>query len=95
MCVSYICDEGRPFGICLQRPVSNHFKLLHLRGVVVSVEVKALMENIKQVGFRETSKTKPLLWRRNPGIDVKTKFPSITWDKLTGSLVIGSVASGV
>ena len=46
---SYIYDEGGPFGYGLQRRFPNHFKLLHLRGVVVSVEVKASVVNAEQV----------------------------------------------
>ena len=34
-------DEGRPLDDGFQEMASNHFKLLRLRGVVVSVEEKA------------------------------------------------------
>ena len=36
-----LIDEGRPFDAAFQKEASNHFKLLRLRGVVVSVEEKA------------------------------------------------------
>jgi len=36
-----LIDEGRPLDTVFQEEVSNHFKLLRLRGVVVSVEEKA------------------------------------------------------
>ena len=35
-----LIDEGRPLDAGFQEMASNHFKLLHLRGVVVSVEAK-------------------------------------------------------
>ncbi len=38
---SYIIDEGGPLDIALQEEISNHLKLLCLRGMVVSVEEKA------------------------------------------------------
>jgi len=36
-----LIDEGRPLGAVFQEEAPNHFKLLRLRGVVVSVEEKA------------------------------------------------------
>jgi hypothetical protein len=45
ICESCIKDEGRPLGIGFQEQIPNHFKRLHLSGVVVSVGVKAPSNN--------------------------------------------------
>jgi len=45
ICESCIKDEGRPLGIGFQEQIPNHFKRLRLKGVVVSVGVKALSNN--------------------------------------------------
>jgi hypothetical protein len=37
---NFLIDEGGPLGAVFQEKASNHFKLLRLRGVVVSVEGK-------------------------------------------------------
>ena len=56
-------DEGRSFELGFQKRASNHLKLLRLRGVVVSVEGKAL-EIPGQVWIGETNVSEPLLTRR-------------------------------
>jgi len=51
-------DEGRPLGIGFQERVSNQSKPLCLRGIVVSVGLKARGQPV-QVSIRETSASKP------------------------------------
>ena len=43
----------------IMEQASNHLKRLRLRGVVVSVEVKAAGYHPEQVSVRETSASKP------------------------------------
>ena len=64
-CISYMRDEGRPFGVGFQKQASNHSKLLRLRAVVASVGVKA-RERPEQVWTRETNASEPSLTRRKP-----------------------------
>ncbi len=46
---SCLIDEGGPLDVVFQEKASNHFKLLRLRGVVVSVEGKGAV-NASGVG---------------------------------------------
>lgn len=59
-------DEGRPLGVGVQARASNHPKLLCLRGMVVSVGVKASGTYPEQVRIRESNESEPSMTRRNP-----------------------------
>mgnify|MGYP001285247453 CR=1 FL=1 len=59
-------DEGRPLGVGVQAQASNHPKLLCLRGMVVSVGVKASGMYPEQVRIRESNESEPSMTRRNP-----------------------------
>ena len=95
LCISYMGDEGRPFGVGFQERASNHSKLLRSRAVVVSVGVKALGTNPEQVWIRETNASEPLLTRRDVENVVKTRGCSFLWDKSVGYLGTGQAAAGV
>jgi hypothetical protein len=59
-------DEGRSLGVGVQARASNHPKLLCLRGMVVSVGVKASGTYPEQVRIRESNESEPSMTRRNP-----------------------------
>ena len=76
-------DGGRPTEICCRKLVSNHFKWLLLRVMVISIKVKReLKKKTQQVRYREMSYPEPMLTRRYFQFDIKTKDASISWDKL-------------
>ena len=71
----FIEDEGWPLGVGLQKQASNHLKLRRSRAVVVSVEVKG-GARLRQVRFKETNASKPLMTCRNSGHWVYPRSPT-------------------
>ena len=67
----FIKDEGRPLEVGLQEQASNHHKLRELRASVVSVAGKG-GARFRQVGFKETNASEPLMTCRYEQSDVKT-----------------------
>jgi hypothetical protein len=64
-------DEGGPLGIGLQEQVSNRHKLRESRVLVVSVDGKG-GEKLRQVRFKKTNVSEPLMTCRNVLYDVET-----------------------
>jgi hypothetical protein len=75
-----------PFEVGFQKEASNHQKQRLLRAGVVSILKKS--DLIWQVWIRKTNYPEPLLTRRNPETDIKTRGVYKPWDKSTGNLVI-------
>ena len=63
--------RARPLGIGLQEQVSNHRKLRELRALVVNVAGKGGAK-LRQVRFKKTNASEPLMTCRNYSGDAET-----------------------
>jgi len=91
-------DEGRSLGVGLREQASNRHKLRGLRALVVSVAGKGGGE-IRQVGFKETNASEPLMtcrnvcnWCRNRGPDF-CPVSEVGGDPFTAQLALGMKAA--
>ena len=67
----FIKDEGRPLGVGLQEQASNRHELHWSRAIVVNVDGKG-GARLRQVRFKETNGSKPLMTCRNVLNDAET-----------------------
>lgn len=93
MCQSYRYDEGRPFGIGLQKQIPNHLVRLWSKALVVSNKEKSSQR--RQVWIKEANESEPLMNALKEICDAKTKAGRLSWDKFDGYLLTGQTVSGV
>jgi putative transposase len=88
-------DEGRPLGVGLQEQASNRHELHWLRAIVVNVDGKG-GARLRQVRFKETNGSKPLMTCRNVLNDAETgTWTSVPRRKVEGHLLTAQPASGM
>ena len=88
-------DGGRPLEVGLQEQASNRHELHWLRAIVVNVDGKG-GARLRQVRFKETNGSKPLMTCRNVSNDVETGTQtSVPRIKIEGSLSTAQSASGM
>jgi putative transposase len=88
-------DEGRSLEASLQERVSNRHQLHWSRARVVNVDGKG-RARLRQVRFKETNGSKPLMTCRNVSNDVETGTQtSVPRIKIEGSLSTAQSASGM
>ncbi|MET4214504.1 transposase InsO family protein [Bradyrhizobium sp. LA2.1] len=88
-------DGGRPLEVGLQEQTSNRHELHWLRAIVVNVDGKG-GARLRQVRFKETNGSKPLMTCRNVSNDVETGTQtSVPRIKIEGSLSTAQSASGM
>jgi putative transposase len=91
----FIGDEGRPLEVGLQEQASNRHELHWSRAIVVNVDGKG-GARLRQVRFKETNGSKPLMTCRNVSNDVETGTQtSVPRIKIEGSLSTAQSASGM
>ena len=88
-------DEGRPFEVGLQEQASNRHELHWSRAIVVNVDGKG-GAGLRQVRFKETNESKPLMTCRNvlDGVETGTRT-SVPRRKIEGNLSTAQSASGM
>ena len=88
-------DEGRPFEVALQEQASNRHELHWSRAIVVNVDGKG-GAGLRQVRFKETNESKPLMTCRNvlDGVETGTRT-SVPRRKIEGNLSTAQSASGM
>jgi putative transposase len=88
-------DEGRPLEVGLQEQASNRHELHWSRAIVVNVDGKG-GARLRQVSFRETNASEPLMTCRNVLNDVETGTPtSVPRIKVERHLFTAQPASGM
>src|SRR5450755_4034303 len=88
-------DGGRPLEVGLQEQASNRHELHWSRAIVVNVDGKG-GARLRQVRFKETNGSKPLMTCRNISNDVETGTQtSVPRIKIEGSLSTAQSASGM
>jgi putative transposase len=88
-------DEGRPLEVGLQERTSNHCKLRGLRVLVVSVAGKGGAK-LRQVGFKKTNASEPLMTCRNVFKRRRNRDPDFCpASRLGGNLSTAQLASGM
>ena len=88
-------DEGRSLEVGLQEQASNRHELHWLRATVVNVDGKG-GAGLRQVRFKETNESKPLMTCRNVSNDVETGTQtSVPRRKIEGNLSTAQSASGM
>jgi putative transposase len=91
----FIRDEGGPLEVGLQEQASNHHKLRVLRARVVSVDGKG-GARLRQVRFRKTNASEPLMTCRNVLNEAETGIlTSIPRQRLGADLLAAQLASGM
>jgi hypothetical protein len=88
-------DEGRSLEVGLQEQASNRHELHWLRATVVNVDGKG-GAGLRQVRFKETNESKPLMTCRNVSNDVETGTrTSVPRIMVEGNLFTTQLASGM
>ena len=88
-------DEGRSLEVGLQEQASNRHELHWSRAIVVNVDGNG-GARLRQVRFKETNGSKPLMTCRNVSNDVETGTQtSVPRIKIEGSLSTAQSASGM
>ena len=87
-------DEGRPLEVGLQEQASNHHKLRELRVLVVSVAGNG-GARLRQVRFKETNASEPLMTCRNVYNRRRNREGWLSRDKVGGNLITAQLASGM
>src|ERR1039457_261578 len=88
-------DEGRSLEVGLQEQTSNHCKLRGLRAHVVSVAGKGRAK-LRQVGFKKTNASQPLMTCRNVSKRRRKRDPDFCPAiRLGGNLSTAQLASGM
>jgi len=88
-------DEGRSLEVGLQEQISNRHKLHRSRADVVNVGGKG-GARLRQVRFKETNGSEPLMTCRNVSDDVETGTrTSVPRTKVEGNLRTAQPASGM
>jgi len=88
-------DEGGPLEVGLQEQTSNHCKLRGLRVLVVSVAGKGGAK-LRQVGFKKTNVSEPLMTCRNVFKRRRNRDPDLCpASRLGGNLATAQLASGM
>ena len=88
-------DGGRPLEVGLQEQASNRHELHWSRAIVVNVDGKG-GARLRQVRFKETNGSKPLMTCRNVSNDVETGTQtSVPRIRIEGSLSTAQSASGM
>ena len=87
-------DEGRPLEVGLQEQASNHHKLCELRVLVVSVAGNG-GARLRQVRFKETNASEPLMTCRNVYNRRRNREGWLSRDKVGGNLITAQLASGM
>jgi len=87
-------DEGRPLEVGLQEQASNHHKLRELRVLVVSVAGNG-GARLRQVRFKETNASEPLMTCRNVYNRRRDREGWLSRDKVGGNLITAQLASGM
>jgi putative transposase len=91
----FIKDEGRPLGVGLQEQASNRHELHWSRAIVVNVDGKG-GARLRQVRFKETNESKPLMTCRNVLNDAETGTrTSVPRRTVEGHLLTAQPASGM
>jgi len=91
--ISSTRDGRRTSDIGIQVQVSNRFKRLLSKAVVVSVEES--QNKSGEVGIGKTNETEPLLSHRKALVTSKPWLFVGTWDQSAKNLIIVQMASGV
>jgi putative transposase len=88
-------DEGRSLEVGLQEQASNRHELHWSRAIVVNVDGKG-GARLRQVRFKETNESKPLMTCRNvlDGVETGTQI-SVPRRKIEGNLSTAQSASGM